>query len=33
MRLVQYRLYYAVEGKTYTDAVLHQLELVDDAVA
>jgi len=30
--LVQYRLYYAVEGGTYTDAILHQLELVDDAV-
>jgi len=30
--LVQYRLYYAVEGTTYTDAVLHQLELQDDAV-
>lgn len=30
--LVQYRLYYAVEGKLYTDAILHQLELVDDAV-
>jgi hypothetical protein len=30
--LVQYRLYYAVEGNTYTDAILHQLELVDDAV-
>ena len=30
--LVQYRLYYAVEGETYTDAILHQLELPDDAV-
>ena len=30
--LVQYRLYYAVEGNTYTDAILHQLELLDDAV-
>jgi hypothetical protein len=30
--LVQYRQYYAVEGKLYTDAILHQLELVDDAV-
>ena len=30
--LVQYRLYYAVEGQTYTDAILHQLELADDAV-
>jgi len=30
--LVQYRLYYAVEGQTYTDAILHQLELPDDAV-
>ena len=30
--LVQYRLYYAVAGTTYTDAVLHQLELPDDAV-
>jgi uncharacterized protein DUF6209 len=30
--LVQYRLYYAVEGTTYTDAVLHQLELPEDAV-
>lgn len=30
--LVQYRLYYAVEGKVYTDAILHQLELPDDAV-
>ncbi|SEP33232.1 hypothetical protein SAMN02990966_05162 [Rhodospirillales bacterium URHD0017] len=30
--LVQYRLYYAVEGTTYTDAILHQLELLDDAV-
>src|SRR5215471_11901295 len=31
--LVQYRLYYAVEGQTYTDAILHQLELPDDAEA
>ena len=31
--LVQYRLYYAVEGKLYTDAILHQLELIDNAVA
>jgi len=30
--LVQYRLYYAVEGSLYTDAILHQLELVDDAI-
>jgi len=30
--LVQYRLYYAVEGRMYTDAILHQLELPDDAV-
>jgi len=30
--LVQCRLYYAVEGKAYTDAILHQLELPDDAV-
>ena len=30
--MVQYRLYYAVEGQTYTDAILHQLELTDDAV-
>jgi len=30
--LVQYRLYYAVEGNLYTDAILHQLELVDDAI-
>lgn len=30
--LIQYRLYYAVEGKLYTDAILHQLELIDDAV-
>ena len=30
--LVQYRLYYAVEGKMYTDAVLHQLELAEDEV-
>jgi len=30
--LVQYRLYYAVEGQTYTDAILHELELSDDAV-
>jgi hypothetical protein len=30
--LVQYRLYYAVEGEMYTDAILHQLELADDAV-
>ncbi len=30
--LVQYRLYYAVEGKLYTDAILHQLEVADDAV-
>lgn len=30
--LVQYRLYYAVEGATYTDALLHQLELPDDQV-
>jgi hypothetical protein len=30
--LVQYRLYYAVEGNLYTDAILHQLELIDDAV-
>ena len=30
--LIQYRLYYAVEGQTYTDAILHQLELPDDAV-
>jgi uncharacterized protein DUF6209 len=29
--LVQYRLYYAVKGKMYTDAILHQLQLVDDA--
>ena len=28
-----YGLYYAVEGKLYTDAILHQLELIDDAVA
>jgi hypothetical protein len=31
--LVQYRLYYAVEGQTYTDTILHQLELPDDAVS
>jgi Family of unknown function (DUF6209) len=31
--LVQYRLYYAVKGTMYTDAILHQLELVDDAVS
>src|SRR5262245_25406976 len=31
--LVQYRLYYAVEGNLYTDAILHQLELIDDAIA
>jgi len=31
--LVQYRLYYAVAGTTYTDAILHQLELPDDAVS
>ena len=30
--LVQYRLYYAVEGNMYTDAVLHQLELAKDEV-
>ena len=30
--LVQYRLYYAVEGSLYTDTILHQLELVDDAI-
>ena len=30
--LVQYRLYYAVEGLLYTDSILHQLELPDDAV-
>jgi hypothetical protein len=30
--LVQYRLYYAVEGSLYTDAILHQLELGDDAI-
>lgn len=30
--LVQYRLYYAAKGQTYTDAILHQLELPDDAV-
>ena len=30
--LIQYRLYYAVEGNLYTDAILHQLELIDDAV-
>jgi hypothetical protein len=30
--LVQYRLYYAVEGNLYTDAILHQLELIDDAI-
>jgi hypothetical protein len=30
--LVQYRLYYAVEGNLYTDAILHQLELVDDVI-
>jgi len=30
--LVQYRVYYAVEAQTYTDAILHQLELADDAV-
>jgi hypothetical protein len=30
--LVQYRLYYVVEGNMYTDAILHQLELADDAV-
>jgi len=30
--LVQYRLYYAVEGSLYTDAILHQLELIDDAI-
>ena len=30
--LVQYRLYYAVEGQIHTDAILHQLELPDDAV-
>jgi hypothetical protein len=29
--LIQYRLYYAVEGQTYTDGILHQLELPDDA--
>jgi hypothetical protein len=31
--LIPYRLYYAVEDRLYTDAVLHQLEVVDDAVA
>jgi hypothetical protein len=31
--LVQYRLYYAVEGSLYTDASLHQLELIDDVTA
>jgi len=30
--LVQYRLYYSVEGRLYTDAILHQLELVGDAI-
>jgi hypothetical protein len=30
--LVQYRLYYAVQGQTFSDAILHQLELADDAV-
>jgi hypothetical protein len=30
--LVQYRLYYAVNGKLYADAILHQLELADDAI-
>jgi hypothetical protein len=30
--LIQYRLYYRVEGTTYTDAILHQLELPDDAI-
>jgi uncharacterized protein DUF6209 len=30
--LIQYRLYCRLEGQTYTDATLHQIELPDDAV-
>jgi Family of unknown function (DUF6209) len=32
-RLVQYRLYYEVNGQVFTDAILHQLDLPEDAVS
>jgi hypothetical protein len=32
-RLVQYRLYYEVNGQLFTDAILHQHELPEDALA
>ncbi len=32
-RFVQYRLYYGVGGRVFTDSILHQLELPEDAVS
>jgi hypothetical protein len=32
-RLVQYRLYYEVSGQVFTDAILHQHELPEDAMS